>query len=343
MAVSNKESKLNQHLQRSSEVPLGSRGLRQLDMTTIGPLIGLFLIIIVFSILAESFLSVANILNILRQSAIIGIMAIGVTFVIITAEIDLSIASIMTFSGLVAGALSTGGFGLGVALPVWLAIICTLFIGAMVGAVSGFANAKLKIPTFMATLSMMFIVDGISLWFSGAQPLYGISDRLQWFGSGKVFGIPSIVLVFAVIFVISHIILSRTVFGRNVYAIGGNEEAAKMSGINVAKYKVLVLTISGILAALAGILMLGRIGSAQVTAGVGLQLPPIAAVILGGTSLFGGVGSMWRTLVGVLLMGVLVNGLNLLGVGSAGQNLATGIVLFVAVAANVMGSSKTKG
>lgn len=312
-------------------------------MTTIGPLIGLFLIIIVFSILAESFLSVANILNILRQSAIIGIMAIGVTFVIITAEIDLSIASIMTFSGLVAGALSTGGFGLGVALPVWLAIICTLFIGAMVGAVSGFANAKLKIPTFMATLSMMFIVDGISLWFSGAQPLYGIPDRLQWFGSGKVFGIPSIVLVFAVIFVISHIILSRTVFGRNVYAIGGNEEAAKMSGINVAKYKVLVLTISGILAALAGILMLGRIGSAQVTAGVGLQLPPIAAVILGGTSLFGGVGSMWRTLVGVLLMGVLVNGLNLLGVGSAGQNLATGIVLFVAVAANVMGSSKTKG
>lgn len=343
MAVSDKERKLDGNLQLYQELFLESRGLRQLDMTTIGPLIGLLIIIIIFSILAESFLSVANILNILRQSAIIGIMAIGVTFVIITAEIDLSIASIMTFSGLVAGALSTGGFGIGVALPVWLAIICTLLIGAMIGAVSGMANAKLKIPTFMATLSMMFIVDGISLWFSGAQPLYGIPDSLQWFGSGKVFGIPSIVIVFAVIFVISHIVLSRTVFGRNVYAIGGNEEAAKMSGINVAKYKILVLTISGILAALAGILMLGRIGSAQVTAGVGLQLPPIAAVILGGTSLFGGVGSMWRTLVGVLLMGVLVNGLNLLGVGSAGQNLATGIVLFVAVAANVMGSSKNKG
>jgi len=316
------------------------RALKRIDYTTAGPIAGLVFIIILFSILSPHFLSVNNIVNILRQVSIIGIMAIGVTYVIIMAEIDLSIASIMPLSGIIAGAVATGGYLMPFALPVWVAILCGLLTGALFGLMSGFATAKLKIPSFMATLSMMFIIEGFMLWFSGAQPLYGIPDSMQWFGAGKVFGIPVIVVIFILVFVASDFVLRKTVFGRNIYAIGGNEEAARMSGINVDKYKIWVLTICGILCAFAGLLMLGRIGSAQVTAGVGLQLPPIAAVILGGTSLFGGIGSMRRTLVGVLLMGVLVNGLNLLGVGADGQKLATGIVLIIAVATNVMGTLK---
>lgn len=339
MEALNKNTAIEEAANSNSGSPL-SRLLKQIDFTTAGPIIGLILIIIIFSILSPHFLSVANIINILRQVAIIGIMAIGVTFVIITAEIDLSIASTMAFSGIVAGAVATGGYLMPFQLPVWVAIASGLLFGAIFGAISGLARAKLNIPSFMATLSMMFIIEGLMLWFSGAQPLYGIPNTMQWFGAGKLFGIPAIIVVFAIVYIISDLVLSKTVFGRNLYAIGGNEEAAHMSGINVGKYKIYVLTICGFLCALAGILMLGRIGSAQVTAGVGLMLPPIAAVILGGTSLFGGIGSMRRTLVGVLLMGVLVNGLNLLGVGSDGQKLATGLVLIIAVAANVMGTMR---
>jgi ribose/xylose/arabinose/galactoside ABC-type transport system permease subunit len=312
--------------------------LRKIDYTTFGPIMGLIFIFILFSIISPPFLSFNNIVNILRQVSIIGIMAIGVTFVIIMAEIDLSIASTMPLSGIIAGAAATGGYLMPFKFPVWAAILIGLLIGALFGWISGMATAKLKIPSFMATLSMMFIIEGFMLWFSGAKPLYGLPDSLQWFGAGKLMGIPAIILIFAIVFIVSDFVLRKTVFGRNIYAIGGNEEAARMSGINVDKYKIWVLTICGLLSAFAGILMLGRIGSAQVTAGVGLQLPPIAAVILGGTSLFGGIGSMRRTLVGVLLMGVLVNGLNLLGVGSDGQKLATGIVLIIAVATNVMGT-----
>ncbi|MCM3760189.1 ABC transporter permease [Alkalihalobacillus oceani] len=312
--------------------------LRNVNYAVVGPIVGLILAIIVFSILSPHFLTYGNIINILRQVSIIGVMAVGVTFVIISAEIDLSIAHIMTLCGLLAGALATGGYDIGFQLPVWLAFIVTILAGAGIGAIAGFFNAKLMVPSFMATLAMMYIAEGAYLFLSGAQPLYGIPDSLQWFGSGTLFGIPVIILVFAFVFIISHIVLSKTVFGRNLYAIGGNKEAAKMSGIHVAKHKIIVLMISGGCAALAGIMMLGRVGSAQVTAGVGLMLPPIAAVILGGTALFGGSGSMWRTLVGVFLMGVLVNGLNLLGIGSDGQNLAIGLVLLIAVAANVMSS-----
>jgi len=312
--------------------------LSRIDFTTAGPIIGLILTFIIFSILSEPFLSTANIVNILRQSAIIGIMAIGVTFVIITSEIDLSIGYNMAFAGIVAGAFATGGYGLGFQVSVFVAIPMGILTGAFFGYLSGVARAKLNIPSFMATLSMMFIIEGAMLWFSGAQPLYGIPDSMQWFGNGNLFGIPAIIIVSLIVFIISDIVLSKTVFGRNLYAIGGNDEAARMSGIDVGRYKIYVLTISGALSAMAGILMLGRIGSAQVTAGVGLMLPPIAAVILGGTSLFGGVGSMKKTVVGVLFMAVLVNGLNLLGVGSDGQKLATGIVLIIAVAANAMGN-----
>ncbi len=339
-------SQANQPLEPNTDVVVPKKTtflkerLKRVNFAVVGPVIGLILSIIIFSILSPHFLTVGNIINILRQISIIGVMAVGVTFVIISAEIDLSIAHVMTLCGLLAGALATGGYDIGIQLPVWLAIIVSIAVGAGIGAIAGFFNAKLMVPSFMATLAMMYIAEGSYLFLSGAQPLYGIPDSLQWFGAGKIFGIPSIIVVFAVVFIVSHIVLSRTVFGRNLYAIGGNKEAAQMSGINVAKHKIIVLMISGGCAALAGIMMLGRVGSAQVTAGVGVMLPPIAAVILGGTALFGGSGSMWRTLVGVILMGVLVNGLNLLGVGSDGQNLVIGIVLLIAVAANVMGSIK---
>ena len=189
----------------------------------------------------------------------------------------------------------------------------------------------------MATLAVSYVADGMMLSFSGARPLYGLPDSMLWFGAGNIGSFPVIILIFIVIFIVSHIVLSKTVFGKTLYAIGGNVEAARMSGINVTKYKVLVLTICGVLCSIAGILMLGRVGSVQVTVGQGLMLQPIAAVILGGTSLFGGEGSLIRTLVGVLIMGFLVNGLNIMGVDAAGQRIAIGVILFVAIGFNVMG------
>jgi ribose/xylose/arabinose/galactoside ABC-type transport system permease subunit len=228
-------------------------------------------------------------------------------------------------------------------LPVWLCIIITLIVGTLVGLLSGFANAKLRIPGFMATLSMMYICDGLMLMLTGAAPIFGLSQELVYLGSGYIFGvIPMIIVVFLIMFVFGLVLLKFTIFGRNLYAIGGNAEASRMAGINVVRNKILAFVISAALSSLAGVLMVGRIGSGQVTAGEGLQMQPIAAAVLGGASLLGGKGTMIGTLLGVLIMGVLVNGLNIMGAGSEIQKLTTGLILFLAVAFNIWTSKRTR-
>lgn len=311
-----------------------------IDLHSIAPLIALFFVMLVFTVTTDNFLTARNILNVVRQVSVMGTMAIGITFVLITGEIDLSIANVMALSGVVAGAFSLGAYGLDSPYPVVISILIGLLVGVVLGTISGLANAIIGIPSFMATLAVSYVADGLMLSFSGARPLYGLPDAMLWFGAGTIGTFPVIILIFLVIFTVSHIVLSKTVFGKTLYAIGGNVEAARMSGINVKKYKILVLTISGLLCAIAGIMMLGRVGSVQVTVGQGLMLQPIAAVILGGTSMFGGEGSLVRTLIGVLIMGFLVNGLNILGIDAAGQRIAIGVILFIAIGFNVMGKAK---
>ena len=314
---------------------------KKVNLETIAPVIFLVVLMIIYSLFANNFLTGNNLLNIVRQVAITGIMAIGVTLVILLGEIDLSIGTVMAFTGMIVAGLSTGEYFGWNAIPVPVAIIITLIIGALIGLGSGIACAKLKIPGFMATLAMQYICNGLMLMLTDAKPIGSLPNALKMWGSGYVFGtIPIIIIVFLVVFVIGLLLLKFTVFGRNLYAIGGNAESSRMAGINVVRNKTIAFILCATLCALAGILMDGRIGSAQVTSGDALQMQPIAGAVLGGTSLMGGRGTMVGTLLGVLIMGVLVNGLNLMGAGGDVQKLVTGIVLFAAVAFNIWVTSR---
>ena len=276
----------------TKELELKKAGGRSFDIASFAPVIFLIVLVLFYSIFAKNFFSVNNFINILRQVSITGTLAVGVTLVILLGEIDLSIATVMAFGGMIVSGLSLGKFfGLS-PLPIALCILITLAVGMGVGFLSGIANARLRIPGFMGTLSMMYICQGLMLILTGASPIFGLPSDLVYWGSGYIFGVvPVIIVVFLLVFLIGMVLLKFTVFGRNVYAIGGNAEAARMAGINIVKNKVASFVICALLASLAGVLMVGRIGSGQVTAGDGLQLQPIAAAVLGGASLMGGKGT----------------------------------------------------
>ncbi|WP_254278787.1 ABC transporter permease [Haloarcula marina] len=324
----------------SSVVKSGTIGerLTVAKISQYGPIIGLIGLYVAFSVLNDRFLTVQNQVNVLQQVSIIGIMAIGVTFPILCAEIDLSIAQVMEVCGLTIATLAVGarlfeGFG----VPVVVAILAGLTLGALFGLISGYVTARFGVPSFMTTLAMLFLADGLGLIVSGNRPIIGLPSSLTAIGGSRIFGFPSIVIVFLSLLVVSQLILSYTKFGLYIYAIGGDKQSAERMGINVMVVRMGTLVISGVFAAIAGLVTLGRLGSAVPTMGTGLLLPPIAAVILGGANLFGGSGNMVGTLIGVLILGILQNGLNLLGVGPSGQLVAQGIVLMLAVLANVVG------
>ncbi|MBX0297293.1 ABC transporter permease [Haloarcula nitratireducens] len=303
-----------------------------------GPIIGLVGLYVAFALLNDRFLTVGNQVNVLQQVSIIGIMAIGVTFPILCAEIDLSIAQVMEVSGLTIATLAVGArLFEGFAVPVPLAILAGLALGAAFGTVSGYVTARFGVPSFMTTLAMLFLADGFGLIVSNNRPIIGLPESITAIGGSSVFGFPSIVLVFLSLLVVSQLILSYTKFGLYIYAVGGDRTAAERMGINVMAVRMGTLVISGVFAAIAGLVTLGRLGSAVPTMGASLLLPPIAAVILGGANLFGGSGNMVGTLIGVLILGVLGNGLNLMGVDPSGRLVAQGIVLMLAVLANVVG------
>ncbi|MBM7648244.1 ribose transport system permease protein [Bacillus ectoiniformans] len=293
----------------------------------LGPLLGLFILIAIVSILNPSFLAPLNILNLLRQVAINALIAYGMTFVILTGGIDLSVGSILALSSaLMAGMIVSG-------IDPMLAILIGCLLGAVMGAINGLLITKGKMAPFIATLATMTIFRGLTLVYTDGNPITGLGDNylFQLFGRGYFLGIPVPAVTMVLAFVVLWVILHKTPFGRKTYAIGGNEKAALISGIHVTKVKIMIYSLAGLLAALAGAILTSRLNSAQPTAGTSYELDAIAAVVLGGTSLSGGRGLIVGTLIGALIIGTLNNGLNLLGVSSFFQMVVKGIVILIAV------------
>ena len=293
----------------------------------IGPFIGLLLIIIVISIMSPNFLTINNIFNVLRQVSINALIAFGMTFVILTGGIDLSVGSILALTGAVTAGMLASGID-----PI-LAMGLGLLLGAILGAVNGIIIAKGKVAPFIATLATMTIYRGLTLVYTEGKPISGLGDSLsfQLLGKGYFFGIPVPIVTMLLAFGVLYFILKKTTFGRRVYAVGGNEEASKLSGIRVDRIKIYVYALTGFLAALASLILTSRLNSAQPTAGNMFELDAIAAVVLGGTSLTGGRGWIVGTVIGALIIGVLNNGLNLIGVSSFFQQVVKGAVILIAV------------
>lgn len=291
------------------------------------PLIGLILFSAIVAVINPRFLSVANILNVFRQSSINAVIAIGMTFVILTGGIDLSVGSILAFCGAVSAAMLSSGIN-----PV-LSLLVALVLGLFFGIVNGVLVSVMKLQAFIVTLVTMTFLRGATLVFTNGKPIT-VNDGGALFeniGGGYLFNIPIPIYITLILFVVGHYILTNTRFGRYTYAIGGNEEATKLSGIKVNNIKIWIYGISGVLAALAGIITTSRLFSAQPTAGTGYELDAIAAVVLGGTSLAGGVGKITGTALGAIIIGVLGNALNLLDVSSYYQMMIKAAVILIAV------------
>ena len=296
----------------------------------IGTLLGLLLLGGLLSILSPYFLTVSNLTNVLEQTAINAVIAAGMTFVIISGGIDLSVGSIVAFSGvLLASALQAP-------LPAPIALAIGVAAGASCGLVNGLLITRGRLPPFIATLGMMSVARGAALVFTEGRPVSGFEPGFRSLATGRVLGIPTPVLAAAVVYLLAQLLLTRTRFGRYVYAIGGNEEATRLSGVAVRFHKTMVYVLSGVTSALACVLLTARLNSAQPIAGMMYELDAIAATVIGGTSLLGGSGSLGGTLVGALIMGVLRNGLNLLGVSSFLQQIVIGVVIIVAVLVDSM-------
>ncbi len=289
-----------------------------------GILIGLIGLITAFSILSERFFTISNMLIVMRQTSIVAFLAVGMSFVIIGAGIDLSVGSVLAFSGAVgAGVMQNGG--------IFFGILAGLALGTALGAFNGIVITKLKIPAFIATLAMMAIARGGTLVYTDGRPITGLPSSFAFLGRGYVGNVPFPIILMLIIFILAYIILKLTRFGRYVYATGGNINAARASGIKVDNVIISTFAISGFLSGLTGMVLASRLNSAQPTAGVGYELDAIAAVVLGGTNLFGGEGELWGTLVGAFIMGILNNGLNMLDVSSFYQQVVKGIVILIAV------------
>lgn len=293
----------------------------------LGPLLGFIILVIIVSVLNPDFLEPLNILNLLRQVAINALIAFGMTFVILTGGIDLSVGSILALSSAFVANLMLAGVD-----PI-LAIIIGCAAGAVMGMVNGLMITKGKMAPFIATLATMTIFRGLTLVYTNGNPITGLGDSMafQLFGRGYFLGIPVPAITMAITFIVLWVILHKTPFGRKTYAIGGNEKAAIVSGIKVPRVKIMIYSLAGALSALAGAILTSRLNSAQPTAGTSYELDAIAAVVLGGTSLSGGRGRIVGTLIGALIIGTLNNGLNLLGVSSFYQMVVKGIVIVIAV------------
>ncbi|MBU3190370.1 ribose ABC transporter permease [Clostridium bowmanii] len=288
-------------------------------------LIGLLILCLVISVITPRFLTIPNIKNVFTQVSVNAVIAIGMSFVILTGGIDLSVGSILAISGAVAASIikSTGN--------IYLAIIVALAIGSTVGLINGVLISKGKIQAFIVTLATMTIFRGVTYVYTNGTPISGLGESFSVIGNKTVLGLPIPVVFTIIVFGLAYYILSQTRYGRYLYALGGNEDSARLSGINTDKIKTLVYVICGAAAALSGIIVTSRIGSASPNAGVGFELDAISAVVLGGTSLSGGEGSVVGTIIGALIIGVLNNGLNLVNVSPFYQAIIKGLVILLAV------------
>ncbi|MDO8107179.1 ABC transporter permease [Isoptericola sp. b441] len=297
-----------------------------------GALLGLIVIVVVFSLASPYFFTGRNLLNIVDQITVLGILAIGGTAVIITGGIDLSVGSVLALSTMVLGYLAHDG-----GQPMWVAMIVSVLVGAAAGALNGIAITLAKLPPFIATLAMMSIARGLANLITNGQQIIGYPVWFDDLSSNRMAGFLSVtVIVLIVLYVAGWAFLRYRSTGRALYAIGGSDEVARLAGINVKRITALVYVAAGALAAVAGIVLASRLDSSQPTAGTGYELDVIAAVVIGGASLTGGVGRLTGTLVGVLIIGVLRNGLNLLGVSPFLQSIMIGVVIAGAVMADVL-------
>lgn len=300
-----------------------------------GILIGFVALCVALSIISPAFLTEANILNILRQVSTNANLALGMTLVIIICGIDLSVGSIVALSGTV-----TGGLIAFSGVPISIAVLIGILVGTLAGAFNGVVVAYTGIPSFIVTLAMLNIARGAAYVYTGGQPIRVMNEGFNVLGAGYLGPIPLPVIYSFIFLVITFLILNKTKLGRHIYAVGGNKEAARFTGIKIKKVEIFVYTFSGFLAAFSGVVLAARMFSGQPTVGNGFELDAIAAVVLGGTSMTGGIGKIGGTLIGVLVIGVLNNGLNLLNINSFWQLIIKGIVILAAVYVDMMKKRK---
>lgn len=297
----------------------------KLNFRDYGVLIGFVVLCIAISMATPAFLSKQNVLNLLRQSSIIGIISAGMTLVIISGNFDISVGAVAALSGVIVMRLATTGTNL------FLAIIAAIVVCAIIGLVNGIMVAKVNVPSLIATMAMVTIVRGILLMITGGYPITQTIPMLDSLGNGYFLGIPMPVIVFILVVIVSYIVLTQTKFGRHVYSVGGNQDASKLNGINVDSQKIKVFIINAVLAAIAGLVLTGRLGTASPVAGDSYDMDAIASVVIGGTSVSGGSGSVLKTIIGVLLMSVINNSFNLLGIDIFFQYIFKGLIILVAV------------
>lgn len=289
------------------------------------PLIGLVAVCLVMIATTENFLSTDNFLNIARQVSINAIIAVGMTCAILSGGIDLAVGAVMALSGTLMAGLMVAG------VPPAAAIAIGLCVGALFGVFNGFFIAYADMPPIIVTLATMGIARGLALIYTGGYPIDGLPESFAFFGRGSVLGIQTPVLIMLLVFLLAYLLLNQTPIGRYIYAIGGNEEATRLSGVRVSRYKLMVYALSGLTAALAGLVLSSRLMSGQPNSGVSFELDAIAAVVMGGTSISGGRGSIIGTLIGAVMLGVLNNGLNMMGVSPYVQNIIKGLIILFAI------------
>lgn len=297
-------------------------------------LIGLVLLCVVITFVSPAFMTLSNISNVFTQVSTNAIIAVGMTFVILTGGIDLSVGSTVAISGALAASIikSTNN--------IFLAVLAAAIVGIAIGIINGLLISKGKLQAFIVTLATMTIFRGATLVFTSGTPISKLPEKFVEIGNGKLFFIPIPVVITVIVLIISIYILTQTRFGRYLYALGGNEDSARLSGINTTKIKTLVYVISGFASSIAGIIIASRIGSASPNAGTSFELDAIAAVVIGGTSLAGGEGKITGTIIGALIIGVLNNGLNLMNVSPFYQSIVKGLVILIAVLLDKKGRKK---
>ena len=303
-------------------------------MNDLGTVIALLALCVVMTILSPRFFMLSNFMNIFVQISIISIIAVGMTFVILTGGIDLSVGSTVAFCGLLLGI-----FIVNLKLPIWLGIIVAITAGTFIGFINGFFISFLSLPPFIATLGMMSIVRGAAYSITGGQPVFTYPKSFLVI-AGNFHGLPIPIIIEVIVFIVALYILKYTKLGRYSYSIGGNEAASRLSGINVRLYKMAVYTILGFLCSISSIILVARLDSAVTVAGDGYELDAIAAVVIGGTSMMGGEGKIWGTIIGSLIMGVVSNGLNLLAVPQGMQRMIKGGIIIVAVLIDLFRNKK---
>ncbi len=292
-----------------------------------GIIIAFVLLCAVLAVSNEYFFTAKNIVNVLRQTSINGILALGMTLVILTRGIDLSVGSVLALSGIITASLVHGPDP----MPAALAVAAGLGVGLACGTVNGLVIARLGVPPFVATLGMLSVARGLTYIYSDGMPIAGLSQSFLWIGQGRLFNIPIPVFFFAGVFILLWVLLNKTTFGRYIYAVGGSEKSAKTAGIGTKKVLVSAYALAGMLAGLGGLILTARTTTGLPQAGVSYELDAIAAVVIGGTSLSGGIGTVRGTLFGALIIGVINNGLDLMGVSSFYQQVVKGVIIVCAV------------